>query len=273
MLKKREKYDKFILGENMKKKSMENKKLSKMDKIKKFFKNKYVIIGTVVLVVIILVVSIVLIVKTRKKEIFSLNSIFSVYPEEVRALYSNMVEVSCYGDLHFDISVEDGEVSIDKLGKNYLIDYALSHVDKKYGLNVKHTRSSINKNINSLIAEDLNLIDNIKDYKYGNYTYNFEDDMLVREKSECSSDVKYVSFLFGYSYGTKVLSVDINIGYLKNGILYDMNDKKLGKYDGDMEELRKLYIGVPYYRYNFVKSNGDYKLNSVSLNARTSIKR
>lgn len=257
----------------MQKKSVEKNQLSIMDKIKKFFKNKYVIIGTVVIVTIVLIVAIVLVIKSRKKELFSLNSIFSVYPAEVRELYSNMVEVSCYGDLHFDITIEDGEVGIDKLGNNYLIDYVFSHIDKNYGLDKEQTHSSIKKNINRLIDGDLNLIDDIKDYKYGNYTYNFEDNVLVREKSECLSDVKYVSFLFGYSYGTEILSVDVNMGYLKDGILYDMNDKKLGKYNGDIAKLRELYVGVPYYRYNFIKENGNYKLNSVSLNARVAIKK
>ena len=257
----------------MKKNNVEKKSFSKIDKIKSLFKNKYVIIGTIVIVVISIVVAIIMIVNARKREIFSLNSIFNVYPEEVKELYSNMVSVSCYGDLHFDIKKEDGEVNVDKLGDNYLLDYVFSHIDKNNGLDNEVTKSMFSKNIDNLIYGDLGLIDKIKDYKYDDGFYSFKDDKLVKNNGTCSSDVKYVSFLFGYSYGTQILSVDVNMGYLKDDVLYDLNNKKLGKYDGDIVKLRKLYSDVPYYRYNFIKSDGYYKLKSVQLYNREQLKK
>ena len=255
----------------VKKGNVEKKNLSKVDKVKNFFKNKFVIIGIVVFVIVI--VTVIVILSLKKENIFSLNEIFSVYPEEVKELYSNMVAVSCYGDLNFGVAVEDGEVSVDKLEKKYLIDYVFSHIDKKYGLSEEQTRSSVDKTVNKLLDGDLELVDLIKDYKYGDYIYNFEGGKLVRKGSKCNADIEYVSFLFGYSTNevNKILSVDINVGYLKNGILYGLDDSKLGKYDGDINKLRDMFIGAPYYRYKFVASDNYYKLKSVKLNNRIKI--
>jgi len=255
-LKKREKYGNFILGDSV-------------DKIKTILKNKFVIIGVIVVAFISLVVAIILIIG-EKEDKFALNSIYNVFPEDVRKLYSNTIEISCAGDLYLDIDVEDGEVSVDKLDKKSVITYVLSHIDKNYGLHNEITEVQVKKNIDKLIDGQNDLIKYIEDYQYGDYNYSIENGKLVREKNRCKSDVEYVSYLYGYSYGTKVLSMDVNIGYLKDGVLYDVQDKKLGKYDGkDLEELKELFRGVPYYRYNYIKDEGNFKLKSVSLNLRT----
>jgi hypothetical protein len=71
-----------------------------------------------------------------------------------------------------------------------------------------------------------------------------------------------VLHLYGYS-GTKELSIDVNVAYLKDGVLYDYNDKMLGEYDGDVTKLPKLTSDVSYYRLNYVNKNGNLKLTSI----------
>ena len=118
----------------------------------------------------------------------------------------------------------------------------------------------------------MDLVQYINDFEYDEYVYNIKDNMLVRKKSKCESDIRYVSRLYGYSFGTEVLSMDVNIGYLKNGILYDLNDNKLGNYDGvNMEKLNELFKDTSYYRYNYIKKDDDYKLKSVRLKLRTKV--
>ena len=167
-LKKSEKYDNFILGDDM-------------EKIKNFFKNRYVIIGIIVIAFVSLVVAIVMVIGEEENK-FALNPIYDVYPQDVRELYANTVEVSCYGDLHFDIEIDTGEHSVNKLDRNYVIDYFLSHIDKNYGLNNGHTEAMLQENFDKLIAEEMDIIKYIDDYQYGDYVYSIENGKLVREK-------------------------------------------------------------------------------------------
>ena len=77
------------------------------------------------------------------------------------------------------------------------------------------------------------------------------------------SDKNYITHLYGYSYNVHELSIDVNIGYLDNGVLYDLADNRLGEYTGEVKELQDLFKTNSFYRYNYVKDDGMYKLISV----------
>ena len=97
-----------------------------VDKVKHFFSDrKNVITVAVVLGVIVLVVIIALIFGRNRNNKFALNEIYDVYPEEVRNLYANIVSVSCYGDLYFDVMLDADATKVSELSKNNLMDYML----------------------------------------------------------------------------------------------------------------------------------------------------
>lgn len=239
-----------------------------MNKLKNFFKNKQNIILVTGIFLCIIVVLITVIITNKNTKKFSLNSIYDVYPEEVRKIYSNIVSVSCSGDLYLGIKIENGEVNIRDIDKTVLANYLFSYLDKNNKINNDLTIDVINNNSKKLFNGNIKFNDIMNGYSYNNYKYLIKDNSLVKEKNKCISDIKYISNLFGYSYNKKELSMDINIGYLKDGILYDLTDNELGKYDGDVKKLQELFKDSPYYRYNYIKDKDGFKLNSVKLNSR-----
>ena len=64
------------------------------------------------------------------------------------------------------------------------------------------------------------------------------------------------------------MSIDVNIGYSIEGILYDMEDTELGDYDGNPGNIKEMFIASPYYRFNYIKMNNRYRLDSVEFNIR-----
>ena len=238
-------------------------------KIKEFFSKRKRIAVAALCFVILLLVILILIFGNHNKRKFALNEIYEVFPEDVKKLYSNIVEVSCSGDLHFDIELNSGKKKIEDINKNDLINYMFSYLDKNGLLTDNIEKSLINKTIGELFAEKVDLIDEIKDYSYGNYTYNYSKDNIGREKSECKSDIKYVSHLFGYSYNKNELSIDVNVAYLNDGILYNFEDEKLGEYNGEASKLFELTKNTSYYRLNYIKRKGIYKLSSIEWKSRT----
>ena len=241
-----------------------------MGKIMNFLKNKIIIISMII--GIVLVAMLLVLLNNEDNSEFKLDPIYDVYPEEVRELYSNTIYVSCTGDLYLGIDDDSDEVLIENIDKQYMINYLFSHLDKRNKLNNNTTVAMLEDTENKLFNKKMDLVQYINDFEYDEYVYNIKDNMLVRKKSKCESDIRYVSRLYGYSFGTEVLSMDVNIGYLKNGILYDLNDNKLGNYDGvNMEKLNELFKDTSYYRYNYIKKDDDYKLKSVRLKLRTKV--
>ena len=178
------------------------------------------------------------------------------------------VQVSCYGDLHLDISLDEDVVDIKNIKHNNLIDYMFSYLDKNVNLKNEFDVELIEDATKNLFADEIDLTSYINNYVYGNYSYTIKDGVVKREKTTCSSDVEYVSQLYGHSFNDKMLSVDINIGYLKDGMLYNLSDEKLGKYDGNIKLLGDLFRTSSYYRFNYVLDDDNYKLKSVEWNIR-----
>ena len=221
----------------------------------------------IVIVLGLLIISVVIVLLSRnkdRKEKFVLDKIYDVYPEEVRELYSNMVNVSCNGDIHFDIAIDAGEIEINNINKNNLLDYMFSYMDKFDLLSDEINESSIKEVEKDIFGGSIDLINNINSYQYDNYLYNFAKGKITREKVECNnSDKQYVLFLYGYFHDDNKLSLDINVSYLKDGILYDLDDNKLGEYDGNSSKLFNLTEYASYYRVSYIKENDKYKLFSI----------
>lgn len=253
--------DSLIIGDRMK---------NVVDKIKKFFSKKNNLITSVIILVIIIIVIVVAIIfKNNHRRRFAINEIYNVYPEEVRELYSNIVSVSCHGDLYLDINLDNGKIDVSEMSSNNLIDYLFSHLDKQNLLTDQISISTINEYATKLFNMKSNFRNELNNYQYGDYLYQIKDNKLTREKKECVSDKQYLTHLYGYSYNINELSIDVNIGYLSDGILYDLADNRLGEYSGDVKELDNLFVENSYYRFNYVYVNKTYKLSSVEWNSRS----
>jgi len=234
------------------------------DKIKNFFsvKKNIVTVGIIALVIII-VILVAIFARKDHKDKFALNSIYDVYPEEVRSLYTNMVSVSCDGDLHIDVELGAKATTVDKMEKNNLLDYMFSYLDKNDKLTDDMSVKVIEDATEELFDGDIDLKAEIVGYPYDDYLYTLKDKLVTRKKRECSAEVQYVSKLYGYSHSDTLLSVDVNMGYSKVGKLYNFADKLLGDYNGNVENIGELLDASSFYRYNYVKDGNVYKLASV----------
>ncbi len=245
-----------------------------LDKIKKWFKNfiskkrnVYATIGVIgVILIAVLIVSLV-----KKDNDFALDPAYDIYPEEVRELYANLVNVSCTGDFHLNIEPDSGEVALNKIDKEALIAYLFSYLDKNAKLEDKMDMGLINRTQKELFMEDVKLFSGIKTYNYDNYEYTIKGSNITRKVRKCESDVTYVTHLYGYSHNANKdkLSMDVSAAYLKDGILYDYDNNELGEYNGDATNLTELTKKATYYRFVFYKKDGGFRLFSVEHKKRT----
>ena len=239
------------------------------DKLKKFFgKKENIILVSVIAVIIVVIILVAVFNKKDWDRKFALNKIYDVYPEDVKKLYSNMVEVSCSGDLYLSINLDVGKVSVGALDKEVLMNYMFSYLDKNSKLNGL-TMDTVRNTTKYLYDNEMDLTNNVNNYKFIDNEYSVNDNKITSKKSECGDvDKKYVSDLFGYSYNEDELSIDVNMGYLIGNTLYNLKDERLGTYDGDTSKLRDLFRTSPHYRYNYVMDNKIYKLTSVEFKSR-----
>lgn len=251
------------------KKEPTNKFSSIFTKIKELLLNKKFLIITAVIILIIVIIIILMKSFKKEEEKFALNEIYDVYPEQVRKLYSNIIELSCQGDLHLNIKLDEENTSVEKLDKKTLLDYLFSNIEKTQGLTDKIETSLITQVQDRLFRTDINLLNSINNYQYGNYIYTKSGDTITRKEAKCQSDIEYVTFLYGYSWNKDKLSMDVNISYLKEGTLYDLNNKVLGSYDGDASKLFDLTKDTSFYRFNYVKEGSEFKLDSVKWMSRS----
>ncbi len=243
-----------------------------IEKLKKYFKKKsnIVIVVLVSIAILILLIYLIFFLNDEDRKKFALSSIYDVYPDEVRELYTNLVSISCKGDLYLPIELDEEDATlVTDLDKDTLLDYVFSYLDKNYLLDDgKIQKNVFNAAVDKLIADklDYDLLDYIDEYRYDNYIYTYDnkDNVIKRKKvdDQCIGDKDYYSQLYGYSYSEKMLSMDINIGYKDGGNLYGLNGDNLGKFI-DEYNAQKLFQGNSYYRYNFIKESGQYKLKSV----------
>ena len=210
-------------------------------------------------ILLLSVIIILVIVKIRNDE-FVLDKIYSVYPEEVRSLYQNIVDVDCNGDMYFDIEM-DKEYNVNELDNKYLFTYMFSYLDKNKLLD-KIDMDTIRDIESNLFYGNIDI--DINNYSYGNYIYNVSDDNIItKDKYECVKSNNYVSYLYSYMYDYNGLYIDVSIGYEKDGKLYNFDNEELGSYDGDKSKLTSLMNNASYYRLYYVKKNDMFKLSKI----------
>ena len=229
----------------------------------KNLKDKKLLIIVIIIIFIALFIALVAIFKEENKE-FKTDLIKEVNFSDVRDLYSNIVSVSCMGDLKLEFPPKQDKLEVSQMANTDLLNYLFSYLDKSGRLSDKIDLNVIREASKKLFAADIDLIDEINNFQYGDFVYSLDKNILKRSVKECkNNNYEYISQLHGSSNTDELLSMDINIGYLKNGYLYDLSGKKLGKYDGDKNKIGSLFVGNSYYRYNYVLDGETYKLLSV----------
>lgn len=236
---------------------------------KNILSQKNMIIAVVIIVLITLVIAISLTALKKEEDKNNvLNKIVDVSPDDIQIIYRNTTYISCEGDLFLNIKLDSGKINVDQLEDKVLINYVFSLMEKDGLLNFEMDEEIFIESFHKLIDADIDLLSKIKDYKYGEYTYNYNKKKNIitrKETGECTSEISYYSEIYGYTFNENLLSVDINIGYIKDDNLYGLDHTLLGEYTQDYS-ITHLFEKSPYYRYNFTKKDGYYKLNSVELN-------
>ena len=233
--------------------------------MKNIFKKKQNVItlGIVLGVLIVFLIIVIFIVNRQEKKKYELDKFYSVYPEDIKVVYSYLTDISCTGAMHFDVKLDGEEYLVSDWNNTELLNYTFSYIDKYAILMDKIKVEHIEEAIDLLFVDKPFDLDDIKNYSYDDYVYTYKDDTLERKEKKCSSEIRYVSDLYGYSYTTNMLSVDVNMGYEKDGILYDLSGNKLGKYSDKASDRRNLFVNNSYYKFNYVNDNGTYKIYSV----------
>ena len=236
--------------------------------IKKLNKKTWIIIGAVFLVLVVLLILMLTVFNKNNK--FALDGIYDVYPEDVRNLYKNVVSVSCTGDLKVNIEIDKGSTNVLEMDRKDLLNYVFSYLDKNNLLTDKIKPSVITDASKKLFEEKINLLNDINNFQYSNFVYTFDGSNIVRTKKDCvAGETSHITHLFGYYVDDNHLYVDMSVGYLKNGVLYNYKDKELGKYSGNKTELPDLMENTSYYRFSYKKDRDEFKLEAVEWKNRT----
>lgn len=253
----------------MNKGNFKNKLNNIFKKAKSFcIKYKKLVVVTII-VLIILIIILAIIKKNHKKDGLLYGQVTEIKIEEIENLYKYVDDISCVGGLSFDLQVGYDTQSIDKVSKKALLNYLFSYLDKNNLLSDEMSKSFINEKTRELFYDkDLSLFNSINNFQYGDYAYIVEGNTVKRLKKKCENKITYVSKLFGYTSDEEIVSMDVDLGRLVDGVLYDMAGNKLGDYSSSNEKLSELFANAPYYRYNYIKVNGLYKLQSVGLISR-----
>lgn len=238
-----------------------------MNKIKEIFKNKInVYIGISIIIVIVLCIFMISLTNKHKvKEATEFSKITNIYPNDVRQIFSDMIDVSCGGDLKFDIKLGE-ELDVKDIKKDNLLMYMFSYMDKNHKIYEGMDASAFTEASNRLFGMDI--MKGVKSFRYNDKTYTFgllnKNKVKISDR-ECVSDNNHVSALGGYSFDEDELYIDVKIGYTKDDKLYDYENNLLGEYDGDRDQLNSLMVDASYYRFTYVKKNGNLVLSKIKF--------
>ena len=228
---------------------------------KKLDKKIQIAIGSAALV--LLVVLVFLLFGINK---YSVQKISTVTDDEIDELYSNTIEISCKGDLHFDIFSTDELVSVKDIRNANLINILFKYLDRNNLLDDNLTKSIVDETAYKLFYGDISLFDSIVNFQYGKYLYNTDGKKVVRREMECmDEETVYYNNFSEYEVKDNELLVDLHIGYAKLGNLYDLNNNKLGKFVGDKSNFTEAFNTSTYYRLHYLKSKNSYKLSGVEI--------
>ena len=221
----------------------------------------YIIIGLVVFIIVILFV--ILIVKLTTNETRKLIEDFDGdYNTQVNKIIKTFDNESCDGAIHFkSITEYDKKYTSSELDNEALTRYVLSYLENERQLKDAKP-STIQSMAKNLFYKPKKL--EIKNIEYKKEIYNEKKSELVKENATCNKDIKYVSSILGYTNDENHIVIDMNIGYVKDGDLYSLENIKLNKYDKEAN-LQLLFTVNSYYVITYTLDDNIFKLDTVEL--------
>ena len=162
----------------------------------------------------------------------------------VEELYNKSQDIECS-----DIGVNDENQTnavlymlFSKLESEKLIDENINSNDYK-------------RIVKKLLGTTKDIIQ-FKDYLYKGYKYTYQSDKITRVKAECG-DNSYISKLYGYTYNKDILTINISFAYVKENIVYDLNNNKISEYDSKRINSILDKGTIKNYKYE-IKGNNYY---------------
>lgn len=245
-----------------KKKELLEEKKNIKDLILMFLRTYWKKIILILLILIICIIVINMIVKGSSAK-YVLDKIYDVYPDEVRELYQNVLDVSCNGDMNFDIKLGELPTDINKVNKELLAVYVISYLDKNDLFVDGMPYSQFVDAEKELLNTDSDLLSKVASFQYGDYRYVHMGDKIVRQENACvKGNYENLMHLYAFSYNEDYLSVYVNYGRIKDGKVYSANDIYLSEYNSETN-LTDALIEASYYVFKFIKDGGKYKLHSI----------
>ena len=167
-----------------------------------------------------------------------------VSKSSVEKLYNKSQDIECS-----DIGVNDENQTnavlymiFSKLESEKLIDENINSNDYK-------------RIVKKLLGTTKDIIQ-FKDYLYKGYKYTYQSDKITRVKAECG-DNSYISKLYGYTYNKDILTINISFAYVKENIVYDLNNNKISEYDSKRINSILDKGTIKNYKYE-IKGNNYY---------------
>ena len=222
----------------------------------------YVIIGAVVFIVAILFAILVtnLVSNETRKLVDDFDGDYNAQIGKIIKLYNNN---SCDGSIYFkNVTEYDKKYSTSELDNDTLTRYVIAYLEsiKKVKDAKESTIQSMAKN---LFVDSKKL--KINDIEYRKRIYSLKKGKLTRKNTKCDNNtIKYLTSIVGYTNDEKHIYIDMNIGYVREGYLYSLEDIKLNKYD-ETKPLQSLFTVNSYYVLTYTLKDKIFKLDTVEL--------
>lgn len=230
------------------------KKIKKEKNVsKKKSKNNFIKKIIICLIVLLLAVGI---------GFFGYNKFFKEEPVEDKPLENSTVE-ELYDVVKTTKCTYIEDTSDKKMTQDSLLYVIFSKLHKDGKLKKEIAYNDYIAAAKSVIGSDQVIPTKFSNYDYDGYSYTLNKKKITRTVGTCG-DKEYVSKLFGYSHNEDEteLQVYIKVAYIKDGKLYDLNDKELGDYSEE-EENSLLDLSTSKI-YTYEKQGAEYKLKGIT---------
>lgn len=215
-------------------------------------KQKKKLDSKIIMLIIILVLIILIIIQNINRKEQELKSMPVDY-ETVETLFKEHTEDSCteFSRVNQETSVEDAPqkallyLVFGQLKSDGVLDTTISIKDYK------------NSALKVLNKKDIPLE---FEYIYEGYKYTSDGKEITRSDAVCVQN--YITKVYSYAGRDKV-SIDVMVGYIQNGKIYDLKNIEIGVYGQD--DLYNVLDKGTLQVYNFEATEDGYKLSSIGV--------
>lgn len=153
-----------------------------------------------------------------------------------------------------------GGVGEEDFSQDTLLYVIFQQLAKDEKLSDEISLGDFKKSAKKVLGDDKVVPQDFSNYAYDGYSYTLSDNVITRTQGICS-DKEYKSKLYGYTFSDDELIVNVKVGYVKDGKLYNVNDEELADYDEEKENTQMDLSTSRIYTYS--KNGNNYYLKSV----------